>query len=112
MDVNKVDLFFLVKGHYFASQYLPEIKERLLEADEETWNDIQMTQFKDPNAMQLISFLGGQLGIDRFMLGDTGVGIAKLLTCGGAGIWTIVDWFMIQDATREKNMFVLHQILR
>jgi hypothetical protein len=26
------------------------------------------------------------------------------LTCGGFGIWTIIDWFMIQKATRKKNM--------
>ena len=42
--------------------------------------------------------------IDRFMIGDTGMGVGKLLTCGGLGIWTIIDWFLIMGATREKNM--------
>lgn len=42
--------------------------------------------------------------IDRFMLGDTGMGVLKLLTCGGFGIWTIVDWFSIMAMTREKNL--------
>jgi hypothetical protein len=37
------------------------------------------------------------------MLGDTGIGVAKLLTCSGLGIWTIVDWFMIMPAAREKT---------
>ena len=32
------------------------------------------------------------------------MGVGKLLTCGGFGVWTIVDWFLIQDATRDKNM--------
>jgi len=27
-----------------------------------------------------------------------------LLTCGGLGIWAIIDWFLIMGATREKNM--------
>jgi hypothetical protein len=45
------------------------------------------------------------------MIGDTGIGVGKLLTCGGLGIWTIVDWFMIQGATREKNMQKLQQFL-
>jgi hypothetical protein len=34
---------------------------------------------------------------------DTGLGIAKLLTCGGLGIWTIVDWFLIMGANKEKH---------
>jgi TM2 domain-containing membrane protein YozV len=47
--------------------------------------------------------LAGNLGIDRFMLGDTGLGIAKLLTCGGFGIWTIVDLFTVMGRSRDYN---------
>jgi TM2 domain-containing membrane protein YozV len=59
----------------------------------------------------IVSLLAGTLGIDRFLIGDTGLGIGKLLTCGGFGIWAIIDWFMIMDATRDKNMVKLHQTL-
>ena len=31
------------------------------------------------------------------------LGVGKLLTCGGCGIWSIVDWFLIMDATRQSN---------
>jgi TM2 domain-containing membrane protein YozV len=51
------------------------------------------------------------MGIDRFMIGDVGLGIGKLLTCGGLGIWTIIDWFMIQKSTREKNMQKIQMFL-
>lgn len=64
-------------------------------------------QFKDPTTSLIISIVAGAFGIDRFIIGDTGIGIGKLLTLGGCGIWTIVDWFMIQDATRQKNMEML-----
>lgn len=65
---------------------------------------VQMLQFKDPTTALLISIFAGAYGIDRFYIGDTGMGVGKLLTCGGLGVWAIVDWFLIQDATKEKNM--------
>lgn len=55
---------------------------------------------KDPNTVLLVSIFLGVLGIDRFMIGDTGMGILKLLTCGCCGVLTIIDWFTISKKTK------------
>ena len=42
----------------------------------------------------LLSWLVGGLGVDRFYLGQTGLGILKLVTCGGCYVWTLYDAIM------------------
>jgi TM2 domain-containing membrane protein YozV len=43
----------------------------------------------------LLSVFLGSLGIDRFYMGYIGLGILKLLTVGGCGIWAIIDIILI-----------------
>lgn len=54
-----------------------------------------MTSRRDWLATLLFAILLGKFGIDRFYTGSVGLGILKLLTCGGAGIWWIVDIILI-----------------
>ena len=43
----------------------------------------------------ILSIFLGELGIDRFYIGFIGTGILKLITCGGFGIWWIIELIMI-----------------
>ena len=42
----------------------------------------------------VFTFLIGSLGVDRFVRGQIGLGVLKLLTGGGCGIWALVDWII------------------
>lgn len=111
MDSHKVDLFLATNSKCFPAQLLPQIREQLLNLDDSKAVAIQAQDFKDPTTMLIVSVLAGSLGIDRFLIGDTGLGLGKLLTFGGCGVWAIVDWFLIMDATREKNYQKLQEAL-
>jgi TM2 domain-containing membrane protein YozV len=111
MEAQKVDMFMMSSTKFFEGQELNSIREQLLKIDDSKWPAVQSLQLKDPTTSLIISILGGSLGIDRFMIGDTGLGIGKLLTCGGLGIWGIVDWFLIQGATRKKNLAKINHVI-
>ena len=73
--------------------------------------DLQFTaRRKNPTTALILSLFLGTLGVDRFYIGDTGLGLAKLFTIGGLWIWTIVDWFLIMKATRTRNAAAIHEI--
>ena len=40
------------------------------------------------------TFLFGGFGVDRFMRGQVGFRILKLITVGGTGIWALIDWII------------------
>ena len=54
-------------------------------------DDVSGVPTVNGNHVLLAGVLAGNLGIDRFILGQTGLGILKLVTCGGFGIWHVID---------------------
>lgn len=109
MDAQRVDMFLISNKKFFPEEKLPFIKSKLLELDESKFSFVQMTEFKEPMTLLLISIFFGELGIDRFMLGDIGMGVLKLLTGGICGILWLIDVCTIQKKTKEKNFDKLMQ---
>ncbi|MEY3405438.1 MAG: TM2 domain-containing protein [Cyclobacteriaceae bacterium] len=103
MDAQKVDMYLMSNAKYFEGHQVNAVREKLLALDDSRTLMLHTLNLKDPTTILIVSLLAGTFGIDRFMIGDTGLGIAKLITCGGLGIWTLVDWFMIQGRTKEVN---------
>ena len=69
---------------------------------------------KDPGVALLLSIVLGMFGVDRFYIGDTGIGWAKLaLTLlGGIGLlWWMIDIFLIWYATERMNEKLVPQLI-
>ncbi len=103
MTQDKVDLYVMNNQKYLPAEKIVFLKQKLLEADEAKFSLVSAVEFKDPTTLLLVSIFLGSFGIDRFMLGDIGMGVLKLLTLGVCGILTIIDWFTVQKRTKEMN---------
>ena len=103
MDSNKVDMLLLGTEGLFPEEKILLIRDRLLVVSDEKWFVISTLQYKKPMVSLAISYFAGYLGADRFYMGDLVLGILKLLTCGGCGIWWFIDLFLVSGTTKNKN---------
>ena len=100
-----------------VSDKLPEeklmvLKNKLADADDSKYDEIACANLHNPTHILLFSIFLGGFGVDRFMIGDVGLGVAKLLfgwlTCG---IWPHIDIFMSYKSSKEKNFNKLMNLL-
>lgn len=103
MDTQRVDLYILNNQKYFPAEKIIYLKEKLAQVDATRFDLVTSTELKDPTTILIVSILFGGLGVDRFMLGQVGMGLLKLLTLGCLGILTVIDWFTVQKKARELN---------
>ena len=111
MTQDKVDTYIMTNQKYLPAEKIVFLKQKLLEIDETKFSLVSAVEMKDPTTLLLVSIFLGTLGIDRFMLGETGMGILKLRTVGLCGVLTIIDWFTIQKKTQDLNFNNLMLVL-
>ena len=103
MDSQKIDLFIAVNSDKLHESQASDLYERLQSMDDSKWQSLVSMHFKSPTFALLLSFFFGVIGVDRFYIGTIGLGVLKLLTLGGLGLWTLIDLFTIMGITRDLN---------
>lgn len=88
------------------------LKNKLLTVPDEKIDELICADLYKPTHILLFSIFLGGLGVDRFMIGDMGLGIGKLLlgwaTCG---LWPLIDIFISYKKAKEKNFNKLMMLL-
>ena len=110
---NFTDSFLSANTANFPSEQLPSLRQRLSQLDDSQANQvIAAANIKNPTPALILSIFLGTLGVDRFYIGHVGLGVAKLLLAWLTfGIWTIVDWFLIINATKKANLVAINNAL-
>ena len=81
------------------------LRSVLASADDSKYPLIMSVRLKSPTTTLLLSIFLGGLGADRFYIGDTGVGVCKLLFGWlTLGIWPFVDIFVSYKKAKQINM--------
>ena len=112
LDKEFIMTNFLIENQKkFKTVDLMVIKEQLDKLSDKQLFMLNSMDFKDPTVSVVLSVLVGGLGIDRFYIGDTGLGVLKLITGGGLGVWWIVDMFVITGKTKKNNIKDFHEVL-
>ncbi|MBY5004823.1 TM2 domain-containing protein [Streptococcus suis] len=103
------DSYLAANASNLPAESLPIIRQRLDELNEAQTSYILSAELKNPTTALIFSILLGGLGADRFYIGQVGLGVAKLLLSWLTfGIWTLVDWFLIMNATKKANLETLN----
>ena len=100
---NRADMWIMAHTSYFKPEHMGHLQDQIRSLPPERLDMLLTVKLHNPTTILLFSIFLGEFGVDRFMLGDTGLGVGKLLTLGGCLVWWLIDLFLISDRARVKN---------
>ena len=105
MTESNVELILKKLGKKLPKNCKEDLKTKLLLADDSKVDTILKQKYYNPKSTLLCAIFLGGIGVDRFLIGEVGKGICKILfgwmTCG---IWAFVDIFRTHKLARKKNL--------
>lgn len=105
MESNKVNMYLMQYKSSVPNEKILILKNALNKANEEKEENLSAVKLYNPIAILIFSIFLGSFGVDRFMLGDVGLGICKLLFGWlTLGIWPLIDIFTCYNKAKEKNL--------
>lgn len=108
MKPELVQAFLLKNGECFDMLTVQDVQNRLADIPDEKAALLMGLNLQKPTVMLIIAIL---LGWERFFLDDIGLGVVKVITCYGCGIWWLVDIFTAQKRTYEYNYKKFNEML-
>ncbi|MBQ3998720.1 MAG: TM2 domain-containing protein [Paludibacteraceae bacterium] len=111
MDQAKIEAYLAKNAGMLPEEKVAELKAALAKINDDQMISIEAIKLKDPKVALLLAIFLGGYGVDRFYLGQAGLGVLKLLTCGGCSIWAIIDWFSAKNRAKEFNFGKIKEAL-
>lgn len=100
MRPELVQSFIVKNGECFDVAAAQDVQKQLTEVDDSKAAVIMSMNLHHPTVMLIVAIA---LGWERFFLNDIPLGIIKVITCYGCGIWWLVDIFTAQRRTYDYN---------
>lgn len=88
--------------------YIKDTLDRLTDSQS---SRVSMVSLKDPKLGLIFGLCLGLVGVDRFYKGDILLGILKIITFGGFGIWVLVDLFLVYNGIKQDNLRKLQEAI-
>lgn len=96
----------------------PEKKDKVLKDNHKIYKQKRFNSFMKEKSVKkrevnwilvlIMSAIFGAYGVDRFIMGHIGLGVLKLLTAGGLGVWWLVDLILIATKHPFKGVEWTH----
>ncbi len=108
MEQTKVNQYLMEYKDLIPSDKTLYLKRALENAKEGAEENLAIVKIKNPILVLILSIFVGWLGIDRFVVGDIGLGICKLLfSTLTLFIWPLIDILFSYKKAKEKNLQAL-----
>ncbi len=112
MTEEKVMQVMAVIGNKIPEEKRIIVRDKLRGAEDSKAEYILSVKLHETVNIVLLSVFLGGLGIDRFVIGDTGLGVGKLLLGWlTVGIWPFVDIFFSYRKAKEKNYMKIMSLI-